>query len=128
MTQGLPEPPGTWHAKIFLAYASEDRDVALAVQDAIKKYAAGKAGGKITVTPWEENNELTKSILDNVQSTMRKTEFGVFVYSPVDGKARDNVVFESGLFIGMKADGHSLWTGMSGQGESSSTPPMELAG
>ena len=35
-------------------------------------------------------------------------DFGVFRYSPVDVKARDNVVFESGLFIGMKKADHAI--------------------
>ena len=91
-----------WQAKVFLAYASEDRDVAVAVQDAIKKSDRSKAGGKIIPQKWEINSELSESILENVQSAMRERDFGVFIYSPVDGKARDNVVFESGLFIGMK--------------------------
>ena len=107
MTQGTPEKPGTWQARVFLAYASEDRDVALAVQGAINKYLKGKQG-KIDVDTWEVNSELTESILDNIQITMSERDFGVFVYSPVDGKARDNVVFETGLFIGMKQANHTI--------------------
>lgn len=102
MSQGTPEQPGKWQAKVFLAYASEDGDVALAVKGAIENYAKRKAAGKILVIPWEVNNELTKSILDNVRYAMRERDFGVFIYSPATGKARDNIVFESGLFIGMK--------------------------
>jgi hypothetical protein len=111
MLRGTPGKPGTWQARVFLAYASEDGDVALAVKGAIENYAKRKAPGKVLVIAWEVNNELTKSILDNVRNTMREREFGVFIYSPIDGadgadgadaKARDNVVFESGLFIGMK--------------------------
>jgi Predicted nucleotide-binding protein containing TIR-like domain len=107
MSQATPEKPGTWQARVFLAYASEDRDVALAVQEAIKRYAKGKEG-KIDVDPWEVNSELSESILDNIQFTMRERDFGVFIYSPVDGKARDNVVFETGLFIGMKKADHAI--------------------
>jgi predicted nucleotide-binding protein len=102
MSQATPEKPGTWRARVFLAYASEDGDVALAVKGAIENYAKIKAKGKVLVIPWEVNNELTRSILDNVRDAMKEREFGVFIYSPVDGKARDNVVFESSLFIGMK--------------------------
>ena len=107
MSQGTPEKPGTWQARVFLAYASEDRDVALAVQEAINRYAKGKEG-KIDVDTWEVNSELSESILDNIQFTMRERDFGVFIYSPVDGKARDNVVFETGLFIGMKKADHTI--------------------
>jgi hypothetical protein len=108
MTQGTPEkPPGAWRARVFLAYASEDRDVALAVQGAINKYTKGKVG-EIDVDPWEVNSELSESILDNIQVTMRERDFGVFIYSPVDEKARDNVVFETGLFIGMKKANHTI--------------------
>ena len=107
MTQGSPEQPGTWQARVFLAYASEDRDVALAVQEAINRYAKGKEG-KIDVDTWEVNSELSESILDNIQYSMGERDFGVFIYSPVDGKARDNVVFETGLFIGMKKADHTI--------------------
>jgi predicted nucleotide-binding protein len=54
------------------------------------------------------NAELTDSIFNNILSTMTGTDFGVFLYSPVDVKARDNVVFESGLFIGMKKADHAI--------------------
>lgn len=115
MSQATPEKPGTWQAKVFLAYASEDRDVALAVQGAIDRYAKGK-GGEIDVDTWEVNSELSESILDNIQFNMRQRDFGVFIYSPLDGKggdnvdrkARDNVVFETGLFMGMKKADHTI--------------------
>ena len=105
MSQGSPEPPGTWQAKVFLAYASEDSDLAAAVQEAIENCANRKQGGTVEVRKWPVKAKLTKSILESVQSGLRARDFGVFLYSPVDGvdgKARDNVVFESGLFIGMK--------------------------
>jgi len=103
MSQATPEkPPGTWHARVFLAYASEDRKVAIAVQEAITEDAKAEGDGKIEVVKWVVNAELTDSIFNNIQSTMSGTNFGLFLYSPVDVKARDNVVFESGLYIGMK--------------------------
>lgn len=101
-------PPGTWQAKVFLAYASEDRKVALAVQEAITEGAIAEGDGTITVVKWDVNAELTNSIFNNILSTMSGTDFGVFLYSPVDVKARDNVVFESGLFIGMKKADHAI--------------------
>lgn len=74
---GVTGPPGTWQAKVFLAYASEDRKVALAVQEAITEGAIAEGDGTITVVKWDVN-------------------------------ARDNVVFESGLFIGMKKADHAI--------------------
>jgi hypothetical protein len=102
MSQETPEQPGTWQAKVFLAYASEDHKLAVALQEAITQAAKAEDDGKITVVKWIVNRELTDSIFNNIQSTMSETDFGVFLYSPKDVKARDNVVFESGLFIGMK--------------------------
>jgi predicted nucleotide-binding protein len=112
VTQQPPEKPGTWQVTVFLAYASEDSDVAVAVQAAITKYAQSNESGKVAVKKWPVNSELSETILDNVQSAIRERDFGVFIYSPVDGKAgdgrtrdgkaRDNVVFETGLFLGMK--------------------------
>lgn len=108
MSQQVPEPPGRWHAKVFLAYAKEDRKVAVAVQEAVTEAAKAEGGGKISVVKWVVNADLTASIFDNIQSTMSGTHFGIFLYSPVDVKARDNVVFESGLFIGMKKADHAI--------------------
>lgn len=108
MTQGPPEQPGTWQARVFLAYASEDRKVAVAVQEAVIEAAKAEDGGEISVDKWVVNADLTASVFDNIHSTMSRTHFGVFLYSPVDVKARDNVVFESGLFIGMKKADHAI--------------------
>jgi predicted nucleotide-binding protein len=116
MTQQLPEKPGTWQAKVFLAYASEDKDVALAMQAAIDDYPSSKKGGTISVRPWQVADELSASILQNLQSKIRDNHFGIFIYTPVDReegreskrKARDNVVFETGLFIGKKGTEHTI--------------------
>ena len=115
MTQQPPEEPGTWQAKVapwqakvFVAYASEDRNVALAIQGAIEKYAASKEGGSIVVDTWEVKTKPSKSILENLQSTIKEGDFGIFIYSPVDVKARDNVVFETGLFMGIKNADHTI--------------------
>jgi predicted nucleotide-binding protein len=116
MTQQLPETPGTWQAKVFLAYASEDKDVALAMQAAIDNYPLSKKGGTISVRPWPVADELSASILQNLQNKIRDNHFGVFIYTPVDReerreskrKARDNVVFETGLFMGKKDTRHTI--------------------
>ena len=68
-----------------------------------------KQGGTVEVRKWPVEAKLTESILDNVQSGLRARDFGVFLYSPgVDGKARDNVVFETGLCLGMKDAAHTV--------------------
>jgi hypothetical protein len=74
---GVTGPPGTWQAKVFLAYASEDRKVALAVQEAITEGAIAEGDGTITVVKWDVNAELTDSIFNNIRSTMSGTDFGV---------------------------------------------------
>jgi hypothetical protein len=108
MTQQPPEEPGTWQAKVFLAYAKEDREVALAVQDAAKQYADDRKGGTIDVETWKVDTRLSRSILDSLRSTMKERRFGIFVYTPVDKKARDNVVFETGLFMGIWDTDHTI--------------------
>jgi hypothetical protein len=108
MSQATPEQPGKWQAKVFLAYASEDSELAAAVQEAIVNCASHKQGGTVEVRKWPVEAKLTESILDSVQSGLRARDFGVFLYSPVDGKARDNVVFETGLCLGMKDAAHTV--------------------
>lgn len=110
MRQGEPkEKLGPWLATVFVAYAHEDENVAVALQEAINRYAEGRKGGTIAVDTWEVKAELSKPILTSVQSSIRNTDFGVFIYSSVDGsKARDNVVFETGLCMGMKDDDHTI--------------------
>jgi len=102
------EMPGPWRAEIFLAYASEDSELAEAVQEAIQTCANRKTGGVVEVKKWPVEAKLTDSILESVQSGLRTRDFGVFLYSPVDGKARDNVVFETGLCLGMKDAAHTV--------------------
>lgn len=109
MKQQTPEQPGKWQAKVFLAYASEDSELAAAVQEAIENCASRKEGGTVEVRKWPVEAKLTESILESVQSGLRARDFGVFLYSPVsDGKARDNVVFETGLCLGMKDAAHTV--------------------
>jgi len=104
------EEPGPWRARTFLAYASEDSDLAMAVQEAIQDCASRKKGGTVEVRRWPVEAKLTESILESVRSGLRASDFGVFLYSPVDGngKARDNVVFETGLCLGMKDAAHTV--------------------
>jgi hypothetical protein len=101
MTQQPPETPVNWQSEVFLACASEDFNIAIALTEAATDYARGKEGGTIVVKTWKADIKLSRSILESLQSTMRERDFGVFVYTPVDGKARDNVVFETGMFMGI---------------------------
>jgi predicted nucleotide-binding protein len=109
-TQPPVEAPG-WNAKAFLAYASEDEDLARAAQDSMMTYLRNNKGCMIDVTPWPVAAEPSESILKNLQDKLRGHDFGIFIYTPADTtevreskqpKARDNVVFETGLFMGMK--------------------------
>lgn len=111
MKQQRPEKPGTWQAEIFVAYATEDRNAALAIQDAINKYAKdNNVDRKISVETWEVKVTPGTSILENLRSKIAESDFGVFIYSPDEQheKARDNVVFETGLFMGMKGIDHAI--------------------
>ena len=110
--QGRPvEAAGSWDAKAFLAYASEDEDMALAMQNAIDDCPSSMGGGTISVTRWRVVAELSESILQSLQVHIEDHDFGIFIYTPVDMAAvresehliaRDNVVFETGLFMGKK--------------------------
>jgi hypothetical protein len=108
VTQQTPEQPGKWRAKVFLAYASEDSELATAVQEAMENSANRKQGGTVEVRKWPVEAKLTESILGSIQFSLREIDFGVFIYSPVDVKARDNVVFETGLCLGMKDADHTI--------------------
>lgn len=115
-TQPPVEPPG-WNTKAFLAYASEDEDLARAAQDSMMTYQRNKKGGMIDVTPWPVAAEPSESILKNLQDKLRSHDFGIFIYTPADTtevreskqpRARDNVVFETGLFMGMKGPNYTI--------------------
>jgi predicted nucleotide-binding protein len=105
------EAPGESSVNVFLAYATEDENVANAAKDAIEGYAGTKKDIKICVMPWTLSPKVGKSILENVLSKMSECLFGVFLLTPVDENrsgdarrliARDNVVLETGLFIGAR--------------------------
>ena len=125
MTQLPPEKqPGPWLATVFVAYAHEDSMVAWAIRDAMREYSNSREGGTIDIETWEVKVELSKSILESVQSNIRETDFGVFIYSSVDGKARGNVVFETGLCMGMKDADHTFLL----LPENSDVTPSDLRG
>lgn len=113
--QSPVDTPGTWQVKIFLAYASEDRDVALAIQDVVESYPVRKEGGTISFTCWEIAAEQSESVLTNLHSAISEHDFGIFIYAPTDIvkardselKAKDNIVPATGLFLGEKDSAHA---------------------
>ena len=54
---------GTWQAQIFLAYASEDKKLAVAAKAAVEDYATEKQQRKISVTSWSLAAELSTSLM-----------------------------------------------------------------
>ena len=87
---------------LFIGSSSESLDVAYAAQRNLEDVAE--------VVVWTQGIfELTKSYLEALMDALDDTEFGLFIFGPDDvmrirGEemriARDNVVFELGLFIG----------------------------
>ena len=104
--------PAAWHAEVFLAYASEDASLALAMKSAVETCARSKQAGTVFVTPWElAIRSVSESTLRNLSDATQQYHFGIILYTPAVKTeirnserwvARDNVVFETGLFIGAK--------------------------
>ncbi|NNB86707.1 TIR domain-containing protein [Corallococcus exiguus] len=88
--------------KLFIGSSSESLDIANAIQENLDHYAE--------VTVWTQGVfSLSSSSLASLIAAANKTDFAVFVFAPDDvvklrraemAVARDNVVFELGLFIG----------------------------
>ena len=87
---------------LFVGSSSESLDVAYAVQRNLEDVAE--------VVVWTQGIfELTKSYLESLLDALEDTEFGLFIFGADDLvrirgtemlAARDNVIFELGLFIG----------------------------
>lgn len=87
--------------KIFVGSSTESLNIAYAIQELLPD---------MEVTVWSQGIfQLSSNTLDDLVRTLNKADFGVFVFSPDDllvireqefSSARDNVVFELGLFIG----------------------------
>jgi hypothetical protein len=87
---------------LFIGSSSESLDVAYAAQRNLEDVAE--------VVVWTQGVfELTKSHLESLLDNLEDTDFGLFIFGPDDLArirgtemriARDNVVFELGLFIG----------------------------
>lgn len=88
--------------RIFIGSSSEDVEIAEAIQANLSKDYFPEV--------WEQSlNGLTRSTLENLIDAVDRFDFAVFILSPNDTTiirkntettARDNVIFEIGLFIG----------------------------
>jgi predicted nucleotide-binding protein len=88
--------------RLFVGSSREHLDTAYAVQEELERDAE--------VTVWTQGIfDLSKYTLDALTDTLDNVDFGVFVLAPddvvmmrdeVSRVARDNVIFELGLFIG----------------------------
>ena len=95
---------------LFVGSSSESLDVAYAAQRNLEDAAE--------VVVWTQGIfELTKSYLESLVDALDDTEFGLFVFGADDlirirgteiPTARDNVVFELGLFIGRLGRDHTF--------------------
>lgn len=95
---------------LFVGSSSESLDIAYAVQKNLEDVAE--------VVVWNQGTfQLTKSYLESLLEALEDTEFGLFIFGPDDvirvrgiemPAARDNVVFELGLFIGRLGRNHSF--------------------
>jgi len=88
--------------RLFIGSSTEALDVAYAIQANLER--------EFEVTVWNQGVfTLSKSVLGSLLQALHKSDFGVFVLTPDDitiirdrakNTARDNVIFELGLFIG----------------------------
>lgn len=88
--------------KLFIGSSVEGRTVAYAVQQNLQYDAE--------VTVWDQSVfELSGTAIESLMAAVEASDFGIFVFSPDDitkmrgakkSVARDNVIFELGLFIG----------------------------
>jgi len=92
---------------VFLGSSSQAKPVAQALVTPLSEYALLK--------PWwaPENFKPSRSTLDGLLESARKYDFGIFILAPDDKttshsktffSARDNALFEFGLFLGALGD------------------------
>lgn len=88
--------------KIFIGSSSEGKEVAYAIQENLDDAAE--------ITIWDQGIfNLSNNYLDDLMDSLEKFDFAILVYTPDDSATirdkevsipRDNVVFETGLFMG----------------------------
>ena len=88
--------------RVFIASSAEGLDVAYAIQENLDY--------EFEITVWPQGVfDLSKTAIESLVEQLEKYEAAVFVFTPDDlvlfrdeekPKARDNVIFELGLFIG----------------------------
>src|SRR5262249_9670078 len=96
MSSPLPKP------RAFVGSSRQSLDVAYAVQERLEH--------EVEVTVWDQGIfELSRGTLQDLVANLEKFDFGIFVFGTDDvvklrgaeyQAARDNVVFELGLFTG----------------------------
>ncbi|MGF1613452.1 MAG: TIR domain-containing protein [Gammaproteobacteria bacterium] len=96
--------------RVFIASSTEARDIAHSLENALQIDAQP--------TVWDQNVfGLGKNTLQSLLERVDCSDFGVFVFSPDDivrihdkeqFAARDNIVFELGVFVGKLGPRHSF--------------------
>lgn len=90
--------------RIFIGSSVEGKDIADALQVNLNDFAR--------CTVWDQAFPLSLTTIDTLLAKFRVSDFAIFVFSPDDvarirkqdyAIARDNVIFEAGLFMGMHA-------------------------
>jgi len=90
------------YARIFVGSSLEDLNIAYAIQENLEYDA--------DVTVWNQNIfALSETTISSLLAALNEFDYAIFVFTPADilimrgeeqGTARDNVIFEMGLFTG----------------------------
>lgn len=88
--------------RIFIGTAGEADQIGIAIQSTLSRYAE--------VTVWTQDVfDLSDITLEKLEEVLGRSDFGILVYHPTDKtisrkktyrSVRDNVIFESGMFVG----------------------------
>src|SRR5262245_41383929 len=92
---------------VFIGSATEGRKIV----NAISRWLTQNSDGELDVKPWTDKGvfALTETYLESLTKAARKFDFAILVATPDDPakvrdqevlQARDNVIFELGLFMG----------------------------
>lgn len=98
-----PKGPGmSTKPRVFIGSSTEGRDIAAALQLNLNR--------DTYCTVWDQAFPLSQNTIDTLLERFTENDFSIFVFSPDDlttirkeqyEAARDNVLFEAGLFMGM---------------------------